>query len=247
MIYLNKILPIIVSPLGLIIVLLFLSIFKRQVLNLSVALILLFIFSLPIVSQNLTKLLEQNYDNISPNDINTAESIVVLSGMVNVIKQTDNVTYEFNEAVDRILAGTKLLKLDKAKNIILTRGKLPWSMGLSEGDFLADFVTSQGISIDKIFLTEIVQNTNDEAKAVSKILPKNSSIILVTSAFHMPRAEMVFQNQNLQVIPYAVDFRKTARKINILDFLPNSKSFHDSNVYFREMLGRAFYKLRFKN
>ena len=247
MIYLNKILPIIVSPLGLIIVLLFLSIFKRQVLNLSVALILLFIFSLPIVSQNLTKLLEQNYDNISPNDINTAESIVVLSGMVNVIKQTDNVTYEFNEAVDRILAGTKLLKLDKAKNIILTRGKIPWSMGLSEGDFLADFVTSQGISIDKIFLTEIVQNTNDEAKAVSKILPKNSSIILVTSAFHMPRAEMVFQNQNLQVIPYAVDFRKTARKINILDFLPNSKSFHDSNVYFREMLGRAFYKLRFKN
>ena len=137
------------------------------------------------------------------------------------------------------------LKLNKAKKIIVTQGRLPWSMGLSEGDILAEFIQSQGISSDKIMLTGIVQNTNDEAIAVSKILPKNSSIILVTSAFHMPRAEKVFQNQNLKVISYAVDFRKSAKKTDIIDFLPSSKSFHESNIYFREMLGRAFYALRY--
>ena len=30
----------------------------------------------------------------------------------------------------------------------------------------------------------------------------------------MPRAEKVFQNQNLKVIPYAVDFRSSTKKID---------------------------------
>lgn len=245
MIYFNKILPIIVSPLGLVIILITFSIFWRKMLPLLVAVILLLILSLPIVSQQLTGFLEKNYHPISAHQINAADTVVVLSGMIKTIGQSDNLKYEFNDAVDRILAGIQLLKLNKAKKIIVTQGRLPWSMGLSEGDILAEFIQSQGISSDKIMLTGIVQNTNDEAIAVSKILPKNSSIILVTSAFHMPRAEKVFQNQNLKVISYAVDFRKSAKKTDIIDFLPSSKSFHESNIYFREMLGRAFYALRY--
>lgn len=245
MIYFNKILPIIVSPLGLVIILITFGIFWRKMLPLLVAVILLLILSLPIVSQQLTGFLEKNYHPISVHQINAADTVVVLSGMIKTIGQSDNLKYEFNDAVDRILAGIQLLKLNKAKKIIVTQGRLPWSMGLSEGDILAEFIQSQGISSDKIMLTGIVQNTNDEAIAVSKILPKNSSIILVTSAFHMPRAEKVFQNQNLKVISYAVDFRKSAKKTDIIDFLPSSKSFHESNIYFREMLGRAFYALRY--
>ena len=56
------------------------------------------------------------------------------------------------------------------------------------------------------------------------MLPKNSEIILVTSAFHMPRAEKVFQNQNLKVIPYPVDFRSSEKIVDILDFLPHAKA-----------------------
>ena len=245
MIYFNKILPIIVSPLGLVIILITFGIFWRKMLPLLVAVILLLILSLPIVSQQLTGKKKKNYHPISAHQINAADTVVVLSGMIKTIGQSDNLKYEFNDAVDRILAGIQLLKLNKAKKIIVTQGRLPWSMGLSEGDILAEFIQSQGISSDKIMLTGIVQNTNDEAIAVSKILPKNSSIILVTSAFHMPRAEKVFQNQNLKVISYAVDFRKSAKKTDIIDFLPSSKSFHESNIYFREMLGRAFYALRY--
>ena len=135
--------------------------------------------------------------------------------------------------------------MGKAQKIILTRGKLPWSIGVPEGEFLAEFVQSQGIDPNRILLTEIVQNTNDEAKAVSRILPQNSEVILVTSAFHMPRAEKVFQNQNLKVIPYAVDFRSSTKKIDILDFLPQANAFKDSNFYFREIIGRAYYFLRY--
>jgi len=77
------------------------------------------------------------------------------------------------------------------------------------------------------------------------MLPKNSEVILVTSAFHMPRAEKVFQNQSLKVIPYAVDFRSSTKKIDILDFLPQANAFKDSNFYFREIIGRAYYAVRY--
>ena len=245
MIYINKILPIIFSPLGLVIIFLCYGVLRKKILPSIIALMLLILLSLPIVSGKLTKILEQSYTPVLPNTIETADAIVVLSGMVRSIKKENRIHYEFSDAVDRIIGGMELLKLNKAQKIILTKGKLPWSIGLSEGEYLADFLKSQGINPSKILLTEIVQNTNDEAKAISKMLPKNSKIILVTSAFHMPRAVTVFQNQDLNVIPYAVDFRQTTKKLDILDFLPQSNAFNDSNLYFREMIGRAFYALRY--
>ncbi|MDG1676405.1 MAG: YdcF family protein [Paracoccaceae bacterium] len=245
MIYINKILPIIVSPLGLIIILLFFGVFRKRMLPSMIALILLIILSLPIVSRQLIKFLEQGYTLISPNNVDTADTVIVLSGMIRTIKQNNEIYYEFSDAVDRVFAGIELLKLNKAQKIILTRGKLPWSLGMPEGEFLAQFVKSQGINKNQVILTEVVQNTNDEAIAVSKILPKNSKIILVTSAFHMPRAKTVFENQNLKVIPYAVDFRLGEKKMDVLDFLPQANAFKDSSFYFREIIGRAYYSLRY--
>ena len=245
MIYINKILPIIISPLGLITILLVLGIFRKKMWPLLIALMLLIILSLPFVSRQLIKFLEQDYTLISPNNVDTADTVVVLSGMVKPIEHNNVVQYEFSDAVDRIFAGIKLLKMGKAQKIILTRGKLPWSIGVPEGEFLAEFIQSQGIDPNRILLTEIVQNTNDEAKVISKMLPENSKVILVTSAFHMPRAEQVFQNQNLKVVPYAVDFRSSTKKIDILDFLPQANAFNNSNFYFREIIGRAYYSLRY--
>ncbi len=245
MIYINKILPIIVSPLGLVIILLFFGVFRKRMLPSLIGLIILIILSLPIVSGQLIKLLEQNYRPTTPNETARADTVIVLSGMVTLIEKNDGIHYEFSEAVDRIFAGINLLKIGKAQKIILTRGKLPWSVGDPEGEFLAEFIQSLGINPNRILLSEIVQNTNDEAKAISRMLPKNSEVILVTSAFHMPRAVKVFQNQNLKVIPYAVDFRSSVKEINIIDFLPQASAFKDSNFYFREIIGRTYYSIRY--
>jgi len=76
MIYINKILPIIVSPLGLIIILLFFGVFRKRMLPSMIALIILIILSLPIVSGQLIKLLEQNYRLTTPNE--TLEQIRLL-------------------------------------------------------------------------------------------------------------------------------------------------------------------------
>ena len=172
MIYFNKILPIIVSPLGLVIVLLFFGILRKKMLHSLVALTVLIILSLPIVSNHLIKLLEQNYTYSTPNETASADTVIVLSGMVKPIKWNKDIHYEFSGAVDRIFAGINLLKVGKAQKIILTRAKLPWSIGIPEGEFLAEFVQSQGVDPNRILLTEIVQNTNDEASHFQNASPK---------------------------------------------------------------------------
>ena len=59
MIYFNKILPVIFSPLGLLIFLLIYGILRKKRLPLVIASILVIVFSLPLVSNKLTQLLEQ--------------------------------------------------------------------------------------------------------------------------------------------------------------------------------------------
>jgi uncharacterized SAM-binding protein YcdF (DUF218 family) len=114
MIYFNKILPVIFSPLGLLIFLLIYGILRKKRLPLVIASILVTVFSLPLVSNKLTQLLEQNYEPVAPYDVEKADAIVVLSGMVRTINKNNETFYEFSDAVDRILAGVELLKLNKA-------------------------------------------------------------------------------------------------------------------------------------
>ena len=73
----------------------------------------------------------------------------------------------------------------------------------------------------------------------------DGTMILVTSAFHMPRAMRVFENQGLDVTPYPVDFLKGAGKLDVLDFFPTAAAFSRSNFFVREIIGRLYYSLKY--
>ena len=246
MIYLHKIVALIASPLSLIIFLIILGIiFKSKKISLLGVIILIFC-SLPIISKKLISYLEKDYILQDASNIDKADAIVVLSGMLKTIKFNNKLEYEFNEKVDRILSGIDLFKNDKAPLLILTRGEFPWSVGIPEGEYLKNFAMKFGIPEESIFLTDSVQNTHQEAKSVKKLLNSNEAkIILVTSAFHMPRAKKVFEVYNIKVIPFAVDFINTHSKLTVIDFIPSASSFHVTSVFVREMIGRLYYSLKY--
>jgi len=126
-IYLHKILPLIASPLFLIIFLIILGIFFKSKKTSLFGIFILVLCSLPIISSKLTSYLEKDYVLQDISAIDKADAIVVLSGMVNTIKVDNKFKYEFGTAVDRILSGVDLIKDNKAPLLILTRGQLPWS------------------------------------------------------------------------------------------------------------------------
>ena len=245
MIYLHKILPLIVSPLFFVLILITLGIFlKSKKISLFGIAILIFC-SLPIISSNLIAYLEKDYSLQNTSTIDKADAIVVLSGMLSIIKTESDYEYEFGGAVDRILAGIDLYKDAKAPILILTRGKLPWSLKKPEGEYLKEFATEFGIPKENILLTENVENTDDEARSVKKLLNKNNKIILVTSAFHMPRAKKVFEAANINAIPFPVDFQNQESKLTFMDFIPSAGSFSSTSHFVREMIGRAYYSLKY--
>ena len=246
MIYLHKILPLLVSPLSIVLIIILIgTFFKSKKISLLGLLILIFC-SVPIISNKLIFYLEKDYSLQNVKDVTKADAIVVLSGMISTINSKEKLSYEFNDSIDRILSGIDLFKEDKASFLILTNGKIPWSVGIPEGEYLKDFSIKYGIPEDRILLTDNVQNTDQEAISVKKLLKTNeANIILVTSAFHMPRAKKVFEAANIKVIPFAVDFKTPIKKITIIDFIPSANSLKDTSHFFREMIGRLYYNLKY--
>ena len=204
------------------------------------------IFSMPIVSGKLITYLESDYELIQPSKVDSANAVVVLSGMVKTIQTKNGLDYEWGEAADRIFAGIDLFKSNKAPVLILTGGKLPWSIGVPEGEYLRDVAIDHGVSKKDILLTENVENTDQEAKAIKRLLLQdNPEVILVTSAFHMPRAQLVFEAAGISAIPFPVDFRIGAQKRTFMSFIPSASSFEATSFFVREMIGRTYYNLKY--
>ncbi len=246
MIYFHKILPLLFSPLFLIISLIIFGLILSSKKISFTGVAILVIFSMPIISEKLIAYLESDYELIKPSKIASADAVVVLSGMVKTIQTKNGLNYEWGEAVDRIFAGIDLFKLNKAPILMLTGGKLPWLIGVPEGEYLKDVAIDLGVPKKDILITENVENTNQEAKAIKKLLLlDNPKIILVTSAFHMPRAQLVFEAAGINVIPFPVDFRIRAQKITFMNFIPSASSFEDTSFFIREMIGRTYYNLRY--
>jgi uncharacterized SAM-binding protein YcdF (DUF218 family) len=211
-----------------------------------IGIFILIVCSLPIVSDKLVAYLESDYQLSKPSTIEPADSIVVLSGMIRTINSKDGLDYEFGEASDRIFAGINLFKEKKAPKLILTRGKLPWSVGIPEGEYLKEIAINNGISENNILLTENVENTDQEAKAIKKLLSDDKSkVLLVTSAFHMPRAQKVFEAADINVVPFPVDFQKGLSKITFMSFMPSANALSETSFFVREMMGRIYYNLKY--
>jgi uncharacterized SAM-binding protein YcdF (DUF218 family) len=68
-------------------------------------------------------------------------------------------------------------------------------------------------------------------------------ILLVTSAFHMPRAARVFRGAGLEVLEFPVDFGGRAGDFSLMGLLPGPGPLSTTTVALRELYGRAFYAL----
>jgi uncharacterized SAM-binding protein YcdF (DUF218 family) len=61
----------------------------------------------------------------------------------------------------------------------------------------------------------------------------------------MYRAKRLFEKQGFQVIPYKADYKSERNKITtIIDFLPSADYLKNTEIGFRELVGRfyCFYK-----
>lgn len=246
MIYIHKILPIFLLPTGITLILLLVGlIFKRRWL-IGAAFILLYLSSTPFVSHYAMRMAERWAIRMPVADMPRADAIVVLSGGRVIAPGVPKVS-EWRDA-NRFFGGVELFKAGKAPLLIFTGGWSPWEAKAKlEGDILAEYAQDFSVPATQIITTKKVVNTEEEAQVVAALLKpylknKKPHILLVTSAFHMPRAQFLFEREGLDVVAFPVDFKVSAgESLNVLDFLPSAAALQQTEIAWRELYGRLFY------
>jgi uncharacterized SAM-binding protein YcdF (DUF218 family) len=216
---------------------------KKKIIYITIG--ALYIISTPIFSNNFFKLVEGNEYRKSIIDIDSADVIVVLSGMLEINEVEDSTYIEWGDP-DRFFGGIALFKAGKAQKLVFTGGKMPWDkVNKTEGEVLKEYAIANGIETNKIFVTKDVENTADEAVAVKGLISPSKRIILVTSAYHMYRAKKLFEKQGFIVIPYKVDFKASGNnQVTFMDFLPSAINLELTEIEIRELIGRVYYFIR---
>jgi uncharacterized SAM-binding protein YcdF (DUF218 family) len=250
-IYLHKILPLFVLPVGitLLLVLTGLRLRRRALIWSGVA--VLWLSSTPLISGLAVRTAEGWAERGLAADASEADAIVVLSEG-RVVAPGKAAVSEWNDA-DRFFGGVELFKAEKSPLLVFTGGAAPWEPNAApEGDVLAGYANAMGVPDGQILKTPRVTNTAEEALAVATLLRGRLSgptwrggpprVLLVTSAFHMPRARRLFERAGISVIPFPVDFKVSAgRTVSVLDFLPTAGALAQTELAWREGYGRLFY------
>lgn len=80
---------------------------------------------------------------------------------------------------------------------------------LSEAEVMKQFAAQQGVDTERLLLDSKSRNTHENALYAKELAnPKpGERWLLITSAFHMPRAVAVFEKLAWQVVPYPTDYR----------------------------------------
>jgi len=229
----------------LVIILILIGLIKNKKTLIYIAIGLLYILSTPIFSNNFFKLVEGSEYGKPINAIESADAIVVLSGMLTINELGDSTCIEWGDP-DRFFGGIALFKAGKAQKLVFTGGKMPWDkVKKTEGEVLKEYAKSNGIPSEKILVTKDVENTADEAVAVRDLISPIEKIILVTSAFHMHRARELFEKQGIEVIPYKVDYKTSANnQVTFMGFLPSAANLEITEIGIREIIGRIYYIIK---
>ena len=256
MIYLSKIAPLFLLPIGVTLILLMAGFVSRRQVLFIVAFGVLYTGSIPLVGRQALKLIEGDAIRNPPQSAPTGDAIVVLSGGRIVAPGTFKIS-EWTDA-DRFFGGVELYQAGKAPLLVFTGGAAPWEPSApSEGEILVGFARRCGVPAEGVMTTGKVYNTAEEAEAVARLLADRShvrpetkkkplSILLVTSAFHMPRAKVQFEAKGFRVVAYPVDFLVSSEsQITILDFLPSANALSQTELALRELYGRFFYQIRY--
>ncbi|MBG0770433.1 MAG: YdcF family protein [Anaerolineaceae bacterium] len=259
-VYLSKLLPLFVFPLGMVTLLLVLGLSterrkKWHKAFLVLALIILHLGSNRWVSYRLARSLE--WQNLPSETHPQAEVIVVLGG------GTESGDFprpmaEVNGAGDRVLYAAKLYHDGAAPMILVSGGNLDFSSarGTSPAEEMTDLLIMLSVPPEAIWQQDQSQNTYEDALYSAEILREKeiTEVILVTSAIHMPRAKALFENQGIDVIPAPTDFTVTEQNWQsvfqpsigelVINLLPNASALDLTTTVIKEYIGLLVYHLR---
>jgi uncharacterized SAM-binding protein YcdF (DUF218 family) len=174
---------------------------------------------------------------------------IVLTGVTNINKTADDRTF-FDRGADRATHAVQLYKEGKLKRILISGGQgFQPKNNQREAVLLANFMMTAGVLESDIILEDESNNTRENALFTIRTLKERNEnldqrFLLITSAFHMRRAEGCFRKVGLTVDTYPVDFYGNDNPINIRSLTqPSPSSLVLWHKLTKEWIGLIVYRI----
>ncbi|PLY16250.1 MAG: YdcF family protein [Sedimenticola sp.] len=205
----------------------------------------LYLLSAPFFAQQLAQSLEQT-PPLDPQSLNArqAQAIVVLGGG----RYLQAPEYD-GDTVNRLLLERLryAAKLSRQTGLpVIPSGGSDWQQGKPEAD-LARQVLEKEYGVSVLAVENRSRTTWENARYTSELLNrlKIKKIILVSHAWHIPRALTVFRNLDIDITPAPTGYiSQIGKQYSFWDWLPSAQAFQSSYWVLHEYLGEYWYRLR---
>lgn len=257
-VFLSKLLPLFIYPLGLAIVLLVVALVWRRASRplIVAALLVLLLGGNRFVAYSLLRTLEYRY--LPPSPVPSVGAIVVLGGGTRSADYPRPIV-EVNEAGDRLSYAAALYHAGAADRILVTGGAIEFLTpeGVNaEGTDMAVALRALGVPDEAIRVEARSRNTYENALYSREMLAAEGidDILLVTSAMHMPRSLPLFEAQGLRVAAAPTDYLvsqvewehlwRGGPEAQLINLLPNAEYMAYTSRVLKEYIGIVVYSLR---
>jgi uncharacterized SAM-binding protein YcdF (DUF218 family) len=174
------------------------------------------------------------------------DGVIVLGGVIAEDVSAARGAVALNESAERVTVAAELARRYPNLRIIFSGGT---NALMFDKDAEAGFAVRQledlGVARERITAEEQSRNTVENA-VFSRLIANpqpGERWLLLTSAFHMPRAVAVFRAVGFPVEPYPVDWRTTG-PLDLLRPYPSvSEGLRRTDVAVREWIGLLLYRL----
>jgi uncharacterized SAM-binding protein YcdF (DUF218 family) len=173
------------------------------------------------------------------------DGMVVLGGSIEPDASMAHGVPVVRASADRLITAAALARRYPHARIVFSGGSPRLLSDTREADYAAELFESLGISPGRLTMERRARNTQENAEfAKALAAPKTGERwLLLTSAYHMPRAVGLFRTAGFAVEPYPVDWRVagTADLLRLHVFFVEGLRRVDIGI--REWLGLAAYRI----
>lgn len=246
----SKLFTFLLMPVGIILVLVTFLIYSKnrtRTKRLGFLIILLtYCFSSPLISNKLASVWESEQLDISALKPHSVGVLLTGGLMEDEVKFPTNLN--LGNSGDRLWQTLHLYELSKINYILISGGGISWvgKKQTTEIDFAKAFLIQNGVPEKYILLEKSSRNTNENAMNSANLLTMNfpnQTVLLITSAYHMPRAMDCFKKRGIRADAFPSDFIKTKNKLDLYDLIPTASALNDTSKLFKEIIGLLLYKL----
>jgi uncharacterized SAM-binding protein YcdF (DUF218 family) len=171
------------------------------------------------------------------------QRIIVLGGSTLGRVSAARGVAELNEAGDRLTDAVILARRFPEARIYYSGGVgLIDQAGETEATTAERLLLNMGIAPDRIVLEHQSRNTDENADLTAALLEGSTgSTLLVTSAFHMPRAVGLFRRIGQDVIAWPTDYRSSGQEVFRIDLANPIHNFNTASIAMKEWIGLLAY------